>query len=273
MRIGASTLLYLEEDIVTAVNGIAGHGVQTIELFCEPPQLYPRTVSTEELSRLRTLSARFGLSYSLHAPCYDLNPASSNPGVRAQTIVQYEETLELAELLGSRDVVVHCGQKSDLKIRSADALAYSQETLHQVGEKARSVGVRLMVENTGYGTLGFLTRPEDLLEVVAACPGDTGLLLDTGHAVLQGFNPTLCARSWLPWLAQIHAHDNLGYRDDHFALGRGVTDWASLLGLLSQERWSGVFMIEIYDADDPVIALQESLAVVNGCWRGCAAGG
>jgi sugar phosphate isomerase/epimerase len=55
----------------------------------------------------------YGLTYSIHPPCKEINPASSDPSERARVIDAYLGTVELATRLGIRDMVVHSGHKSD----------------------------------------------------------------------------------------------------------------------------------------------------------------
>ncbi|MGI6517540.1 MAG: sugar phosphate isomerase/epimerase family protein [Bacillota bacterium] len=265
MRIGVSTLLYENEDIITAATRIANAGHRRIELFCEIPGLYPGKVEDRTLDALASLASLHGVVYSIHPPCKGLNPASSDPEERARVIKAYVGTIELAERLGIRDMVVHCGSKSNPDVPREAAFDLAGDTLQTVGEAARRAGIAMLLENTCWGETSILRTPQDLVDLAGSCPPSTQLLLDTGHAAIWGVSPVECASAWLPRLGQIHAHDNHGEYDEHLPLGEGIIDWCRLIHFLVEESWNGVFMIEVGQQEDSARALESSLDVVHKC--------
>jgi sugar phosphate isomerase/epimerase len=269
MKIGVSTLLYENEDIVTSTTEIAKSGVKRIELFCELAGFYPGKVTDETLDAISSLAEDYGLTYSIHPPCKDLNPASSDPSERARVIDAYLGTVELATRLGIRDMVVHSGHKSDPDVPDTCAFDFAGQTLQTVGKTTEQAGIVMLLENTCWGATGFLDTPQDLVTLADLCPPSTKLLLDVGHAVIWGMNPTKCARIWLPRLAQIHAHDNHGEHDEHLELGKGIIDWCELLCFLKETGWDGVFMIEMGQQEDSDAALVRSLDLVKTCLGKC----
>lgn len=262
MNIGVSTLLFGSWDIVAAASEIAAMGHQRIELFCQLPGFNPDEVTETTIKRLLELARQYGLKYSVHPPV--VNTAASDDDERAGAVHAYTAALEVAARLGAGDVVVHSGHRSNPGVQAGEAWELAEQTLRVVGARAADLGVRLLLENTGWHAYGFMETPADLLRLAdVACPQDTGLLLDTGHAVLQGFDPAETARLWLPRLAQIHAHDNGGNTDDHLPLGRGVIDWASLISTLIESRWDGVFMIEVGENSNGRQSLAQSMRIIE----------
>lgn len=57
-----STLLYENEDIITAATRIANAGHRRIELFCEIPGLYPGKVEDSTLDALASLASLHGVA-------------------------------------------------------------------------------------------------------------------------------------------------------------------------------------------------------------------
>lgn len=269
MKIGVSTLLYEKEDIITSATKIAESGQKRIELFCELAGFYPGEVTDETLDALASLAEDYGLTYSIHPPCTDLNPASSAPSERARVIDAYIGTVDLATRLGIRDMVVHSGFKSDPDVPDTCAFDFARQTLKTVGKTTEQAGIVMLLENTCWGATGFLDTPRDLVTLADLCAPSTKLLLDVGHAVNWGMNPTECARIWLPRLAQIHAHDNHGEHDEHLELGKGIIDWCELLCFLKAESWDGIFMLEVVEQEDPEAALARSLDLVQTCLSKC----
>lgn len=261
MRLGVSTLLFSSHHIVDAVREIALLGHRRIELFCELAGLDVDTVEDATIRRLSNLADEYCLDYSIHPPL--VNTAALDEGERAVAIHKYRATLALAGRLGIRDMVIHSGHRPCMQVSAEQGRELARGTLRAVGETARNMGIRFLLENTGWREHAILDTPGDLLELAdSACPPDTGLLLDTGHAALQHFDVVDCARMWLPRLAQVHAHDNAGEFDDHLPLGEGVIDWRSLVGLLVGAGWDGVFMIELGACDDAPRRLADSLDLV-----------
>jgi sugar phosphate isomerase/epimerase len=264
MRLGVSTLLFSSHHIVDAVREIACLGHDRIELFCELAGLDVDTVEDATTRRLAELADEHNLEYSIHPPL--VNTAAFDEGERAVAIHKYRATLALAGRLGIRDMVIHSGHRPCMQVSAERSRELARRTLRAVGETAGNVGVRLLLENTGWHEHAVLDTPGDLLELAeSACPPDTGILLDTGHAVLQSFGVVDCARTWLPRLAQVHAHDNSGEFDEHLPLGEGVIDWNSLIGLLVEAGWDGVFMLELGACDDAPRRLADSLDLVARC--------
>jgi len=270
LNIGVSTLLYENEDIITAVSSIAEAGHKRIELFCEIDGFRPGKVSDETVDTLAALALEHGITYSIHPPCIGLNPASSDSSERARVVEAYIGTIELATRLGIRDMVVHCGSKSDPRVPTEIALGFARQTLQTVGDVAQQAGVVMMLENTCWKETSILESPQALIDLADLCPPSTCLLLDVGHAMIWGVNPTECARAWFPRLAQIHAHDNHGECDEHLPLGDGIIDWKELISFLAMERWDGVFMIEVGQQEDSAEALERSLDIVRECLAQCA---
>ena len=261
MKLGVSTLLFSSHHVVDAVHEIARLGHRRIELFCELAGLDVDTVEDATIGRLSDLAEEYGLGYSIHPPL--VNTAALDEGERADAIHKYRATLALAGRLGIREMVIHSGHRPGRQVNSEQSRELACGILRAVGETARDMGVRLLLENTGWHQHAILDTPGDLLELAeSACPPDTGLLLDTGHAVLQHFDVVDCVRMWLPRLAQVHAHDNNGEFDDHLPLGEGVIDWGSLIGALAGAGWDGVFMLELGSCDDASRRLADSLDLV-----------
>ena len=53
----------------------------------------------------------------------------------------------------------------------------------------------------------------------------------------------------------IHAHDNNGANDNHFAPGDGKIDWERFLRDLIEVRFRGAFILEMAGNDDPAVTM------------------
>lgn len=231
----------------------------TIELFCEAPHLDLNGDWRAALTQLRAFARDHGLNYTLHAPCFDLNPASANAGARAEVLRQYTLAINVAEALGATQIVVHSGQRSDPRLSVHDARGWSRETLEALLPEAERAGVRLALENTGYGPAAIIATPDDLLEIVADLPPALlGLTLDIGHATLQQLDISAAIAAWSPRLCNIHLHDNYGTSDDHLPLGQGIVPLQTTLTALRRAGYEGYLVMEAFLGGKQPISLAEA---------------
>jgi sugar phosphate isomerase/epimerase len=250
MHIGVSTLTYLHLDYRAAVSRLAELGVKVIELFYDYPHFDLEKMRSDDSAHLRRLVERYGITWTLHTPCFDLNPASANLGARMAALTQYQHAIRFAAEIGIREVVVHSGHRSDPKIPPEQAFQWGADTLRRTSEASERAGVRLAVENTGYGAFGFIQSPRTLVDLVSSIDSDlAGITLDTGHAVLEGFAPEEAVRVFGDRLTHIHVHGNSGTADDHFPLGKGVINHVPTLKALRDRGFQGFLILETYQTE------------------------
>lgn len=260
MLIGVSTLTFLQLDYRAAVSRLADSGVKVIELFYDYPQFELGRISSEDSAHLREFADRRGITWTLHTPCFDLNPASANAGSRQEALTQYVRAIRFAADLGIGEVVVHSGHRSDPKFPPEQAFQWALDTLKRTTEESERLGVRLAVENTGYGAVGFIHSPQALVDLVSSIGSNiVGITLDSGHAVLQGFTPEEAVRVFGKRLLHIHVHDNTGTADDHLPLGKGVINHVPMFKALRDTGFRGFLILETYQTERIEEQLQRDL--------------
>lgn len=262
MKFGVSTYLYANENLTTAVKNIIKENIKAIkviELFCERPQLFPMNPDSKTIEWLRNIKEKYNLEFSLHVPCYDLNPASRNPGVRKLVIEQYTQTFKLANSLDTPHVVVHSGHKSDGNIPDEEALELAIETLRVCQKSALEQNVKMLVENTGYGSISFIKKPDDLRKLVDGISESVGIVIDTGHAHLQGLSLLDCFDLFGKRIIQIHVNDNYGDTDSHLPIGNGDINFCEMIKKMKILSLSPLMIIEIYERDEPILAIKQSI--------------
>jgi protein FrlC len=266
MKICANTLLYLDEPIPIALEKLAAMGFRAVDIFADAPALDYRRVPAADIDCIKILGQRHGIEYSMHGPCWDINPASENAGHRADVVIHYLQGIRLAAALGAKAMVVHSGWKSDPKLSAQDALRYSVDTIAQCAPEAERLGVTLGVENVGYGAVNMFSGIEDWVNLARAIASPAvGLTLDVGHAVLEGFDPAAAVLAAGPRLKHVHLHSNLGKADDHMRLDRGIVDFGPVVKALRQIGFAGHASIEISaPAGEKEAALQASRKVLEG---------
>jgi sugar phosphate isomerase/epimerase len=202
-------------------------------------------------------------SRAIRADRVDL--ASPEPGVRRASVDDLKRCSDWLIAAGGRFLIVHPGGLSDLdrfEVRRA-ALA---ESLHELADHARGVGVVACVENMPPGVFPG-SRMAELADLAGELGRpELGLTIDTGHAniVSSAAAETLAAG---PWLRSTHVHDNNGHQDSHDHPGAGTIDWDDWLEALDEIRYEGPIMLECIRVlrqrpeliDDALLGLLEHL--------------
>ncbi len=219
---------------------------------------------------------------SIHEPCPAVIPANelkkrdlliSSPDEerRREGVNSIKRSIDLAAELGSRAVVIHCGQiqgdtSAELLLRSLyengqlGSTEYLEEkarftdlrtslagpylravkkSLLELLEFAGRSNVRLGIENRfHYFDIPTLDEMDDILDL--ASPERLGFIYDIGHAQFQdrlGFCPH---QSWLDRFSSriigVHIHDSQGIQD-HLAPGLGDIDFAKIAPYLPAQAF------------------------------------
>jgi sugar phosphate isomerase/epimerase len=146
-----------------------------------------------DLAALRRSGARVASvqAWGLH----EAHALSPTPGERRRAREHLLATVDLARELGAPRVVAVCGFGHE---PCAEPHARSLELFASVADRAREVGVRVLVEPLSPARAGSMNRPEDvarLLEDLAA-PDVFGTVLDTGHLLDGGHDPAALFAGW-----------------------------------------------------------------------------
>lgn len=269
MKICANTLLYLEEPLTSSLQKLAAMGFVAIDIFADSPTLDYSGAQPSEIANIKEFGEKRGVEYSMHGPCWDINPASENAGHRKDVVAHYRQGIRLAAAIGAKTMVVHSGWKSDPKLSARDALKYSIDTIAKCAPEAERLGVTLGVENVGYGAVNMFSSITDWVDIAKAVSSPAvGLTLDVGHAVLEGFDPAAAVIAAGHQLKHVHLHSNMGTADDHLRLDQGSIDFGPVVQAMRQIGFAGHASIEIYAPEgEKDAALQASRTVLQKLWR------
>jgi sugar phosphate isomerase/epimerase len=126
-------------------------------------------------------------------------------------------------------------------------------TLNEVARCCRGLGIMCVLENKLPHLL--FGNTSDILWILDAInTAEVGACLDTGHAFLSGDMQSLI-RKLRGHLKMIHAHDNDGAQDDHFAPGDGRIDWEAMLRELIGIGFRGALILEVAGQADANVTM------------------
>lgn len=212
-----------------------------------------------ELSALNQQLAGAQLRSCIHAPFFDLNPAASDPDIRAITARRFEQTIDVAAAIGASRIVFHPGYDPWRYARTPDAwLDNSLEFWPNLLQRAAQYDILFCLENI------FDTDPAPLVDLLRTI--DSPYLqhcFDIGHWFLFSKTPL---QEWFaqlgPYLSHLHLHDNRGRGDDHRPIGSGKIDFPDFIAQLGQLNLNPTVTLEAHnqkDAERSLNALQKLL--------------
>lgn len=226
-------------------------GFEWVEFKYDPPYLMEDHLRRLRPAEIKALGERHGIGFSLHAPYYEVNIGSLNPGLRAASVAEVLKAVELAGELGCQFITIHGGDLSgeDVSREFASAvIEYTLESLKVIGRECRARGMVLCLENRNAAQSSRLkvgTQPDEVVAMCAAVGPDTGVTLDLGHANVSGIDPLeFIDRIGPERIKVMHAHDNGGKLDEHLAVGRGTIDYPELARRYLARGWDFPLAVE-----------------------------
>ena len=207
MKLGFTTLALFMEDNNKIINLAKEHGFEIIEILGESPFFEKDKCEFKDC----------GLDMRIHAATVDINIASLNKGIRAESVKQMIDCGHYAESINANTITVHPGiiGRNEPRLRKA-ALEISVES---VGEIIDNTNVEVSVENMPVRGK-FLANTVEEIEMIQQETG-CSLTIDTGHGNTCGNLEEMLS---LKNISYCHLNDNDGVKDQHITLGEGTLD-------------------------------------------------
>jgi deoxyribonuclease IV len=235
------------------------HGCQALQIFAKNAnQWRGRTIPREEILEFRVSVAASGIAPVVSHASYLINLATTNSGLRRQSIEAMADEIDRAEALGLLGVVLHpgCYTSGD----HARGVSLTAEGLLMLFRERRRGKTMVLLENTaGQGTSLGATF-EDIRQIIDQTKGHrrVGVCLDTCHLVAAGYDITSAAgydRTFEQFdrtigfdrLKVFHLNDSkkpLGSRvDRHAHIGEGFVGLEAFRRLVNDRRFQGLPML------------------------------
>ncbi len=261
-RFAPATRLLWHAGPLGALEGIARHGFLASEVWAQ--HLWE---SQTDPIDLRRTAAQLGLALSLHAPSYDLNPLSSNLEIRRISRAQVLDSLETADSIGARSVVVHPGQLSSSTDDPEDYWARLEDWVGLLNEQAARLEVSVALEGMEKKRLQFVTGIPALERLAGICATlnatHVSLALDIAHAGTLG-DPLEFLQS-VQRVAHAHLSDT-SLEKTHALLGEGRLELPAIIPALLERIQAtphGLIAIEGRLASDEPRALRVAAAYLE----------
>jgi sugar phosphate isomerase/epimerase len=246
MLLGLSSLHLRGLDFLPAARAAAEEGFRWMEIWLE--QLRGLPLAGAALAReLRAL----GLGWSLHADMRDLNIASRNRGIRAESLRQAIDAVRAAAAIEAPFVTIHPGKLSSSKDPPDVYLDEHADSISRICAAAGSLGLKVALENMEPQRLALATTWAGLKALADKVSSPyLGLTIDIAHMYgLPASEADLLLESAEP---VINAHvSDASATPAHLILGAGDYDFGARTRKLAR-RYSGPIVIE---GSDPKLGL------------------
>ena len=229
-RFAPCTRLLWKSGVIGALEAFAEAGFQGGEVWAQ--HLWECGTPPEQVAQR---AQELGLSLSLHAPSYDLNPLSSNSEIRIISRRQVLESFETAVKLGARLVVVHPGGLSSSTDSVEEYWARLEEYAIILNEHAGKLGLTIGIEGMEKKRLQFVTDLPALKRLAGILETNDlrhcGLTLDVAHAATIG--DALEFVQSTPRIVHAHLSDSSPHKT-HALLGEGLLNLPEIIPMLLQ---------------------------------------
>jgi sugar phosphate isomerase/epimerase len=258
LPLGAASYTFLfSGDLPRALDLVADTGSRLVEITAAPPQVDDCRLDPAAVRALKAVISRRGLvPTSLNPTFLDLNLASLNRGMRAETVRQLRNGLEACHDLQVPLLVVFPGRRHVLAPAPLQA-SYDVliDELGPLAARAGELGVTLGIEN---GPTNFLDRAEQVAQVCRdlASPR-VRAVFDVANAHMVE-DPVDGLAAIAPHLALVHLSDTTRARWQHAPAGQGDVDFAAFTAALDASGYTGPSIMEIVDLEQPAAALTGS---------------
>ena len=214
MKIGASTLSGFKDDIGTNLEYFEELGLDYAEILHQYPN--------QDLDT--SIFENYSLKYSVHSPIINLNIASLTENIRQASIAEIKKSIDLANEIDAEIVVVHPGSIPFLGRDFKDKIfELNKQSIEEIGEYGKELGVNATIENM---------------------PTFEGYMYSNPYHA--GYGPE---DMYFDSIKHIHAHDNNGDDDSHYALGDGSIDLKSIISTFEDKKYDGTYIIEVNEKD------------------------
>lgn len=245
IKLGISTMPFLKSHFNEIVKAIE-NTPESLELDCwEIIEEGFHFLNPKRIKMLKDAASTSKTFFTVHAPFAGINLASPEP-LQSVLLDFMDRPLERAHALEAKVFVIHPGLLSPFTIHfpeiAWESFITSIKHLTKFSEKLGSP--KIAVENMAPPYPFLISKCQDIERLFQELGNfDVSLCLDIGHAQKSGgVKPFL--KDVGEYIRHVHAHDNIGDRDAHLQIGRGVVDWEFVIHLLEKLKFEGYMVIE-----------------------------
>ena len=229
-----------------------------VELMSTPPHIWPRGLNKKDRESIRALFDKYGLKLVALNPTFlDLNLASTNPGIRKETVTQIKEQIDLAHDLEAKIVVIITGKRHPLIAPSFDR-TWEKFAKEAVLECVRYAEKRRVIFGLENGPTLFIENASQLKQIVKEINSPyMKVVFDVANATMV--EPVLPAIDEVKeYIVHVHLSDTSPEKWAHLPIGMKNIDFKSIGQKLKEIDFQGISIIELTYSESPDEAYLDS---------------
>ena len=193
-------------------------------------------------------------SLSIHGPCVAVNLADKSHKNYAKI---FAKTFAYAKKIKADFVVVYTNEAWSGERELVQNLVIRR--LRNVLELGEQYGVQVLIENVGLRPKQSLLF--DLPEFMALLDvfPQAGVLLDTGHAHVNGWDIPAVIKTLGKRLVACHLHDNSGQGDEHLPIGQGSIAWEAYFKAIKKHAPKSIQVLEYCRGFESAAGLEQHI--------------
>lgn len=263
MYFSQSSAVYFNHSLKYAILDLHILGYQGIEIWGGRPHMY-RNDLDEQMDGIVGLLKELNMKVCNFIPAQFRYPSylcSTNERVRTESVDYIKSAIDNAVKVGAPTVSLCPGMVlfDDSVEKGWKQLVKSYK---EIEEYVKGKDITLLIEPAHRFESNLILTVDDCLRMLEELKSDKfGILLDSGHANVNGedFNEIIPKCKGIP--LHIHLDDNNGDFDAHMIPGKGNVDFESLFSALEGINYKGFTSVELgggYNMN-PTSACKESL--------------
>jgi sugar phosphate isomerase/epimerase len=239
-KIGLSMLYCLGEPFSKMVKRLATVETPYIEVVDDGLH----ALNKKRVSILNEAGKSRGIEYTIHAPFADINIASLSKPLLNATLKRLKQSIAYTSALNAKVWVFHPGTQTGLSpFYPGTDWKQNIESIRTLQKTAEKHGVNIAIENVPEPYPFVMKTVEDFTKFYKETNLNIGLVLDVGHAHLNG-QIELFLKTFAGKIVHIHASDNMGETDQHLGIGYGKISWQQLAQTLKEIAYDKTVIIE-----------------------------
>ncbi len=255
LKLGVTQSAYLwDYSLKESIRKLASMGFKYIGLMSAPPHIWPRAFNKQKRKVLRELVDSLGVKLLSLNPTYlDLNLASSNPGIREETVKQIKEQIDLAHDLGASIMEIVGGKRHPMLPPPFRMVweRYAKESIAECVGHAEKHKIILGLENV---PSLFIERAYQIKRVIEEINSPyLRAVFDVANAkIVEPFIPLVDEIEEIKeFLVHVHLSDTDSKTWTHDPVGTKEVDFRSVGKKLKEIDFKGVSIIELTYPQDP----------------------
>lgn len=267
MKFAQSSFVYFNYSLPDAIQRLARFGYDGIEIWGGRPHMY-RDDLNDQLDEITRLLAQNNLTVCNFIPAQFRYPSilcSLNETVRRDSVAYIKSAMDNATRVGAPSVSVCPGMTLHGE-SVAQGWAQLRRSLIEIVEYAEKKNLCVLIEPAHRWETTLIRTVDEALQMIAEIQSSRlGVLLDTGHAHVNGEDLASAIRQLKNVPLHIHIDDNDGASDSHHIPGTGKMDYAPFVCALNEIGYTGFVSAELgfqYTLE-PDAAVKQSLVALR----------